>query len=847
MMDYAHVTGVYNAEEIISASPLIENNSNNCNGYIKRSSSGMIYTDNSRDASSTDSRSSLESKEENISISSCESYYSSENVNDYITTNDNQFREIPLSTADKNSLYSRVIKLRSDNLTSNQNSKNELDLNVIPEPIINQYQSLPDENAGRSLRKSERIDAKLRHFDKADIFDNSNKKEIFGEINKMEVNDIENDMQIKENESTFLRKEDQVQYKDNNSYIKDVKPPDINVSEPLETENDIKLAQNETIIEEELSGHYLTEAEITKNVAQGNNKTNEMFILNENNDDSKANIIDTNDLTSINHYKDDEIKDHVKHENKTIKFIFQSQKDQNISLINIETKCSNSNEFSRFNITEMSNNKHNFSAATIKSDDFTKKQGSLNSTPKSIERSNSIHLPSTENVSLKLENQKTTVTGDQLFTDTNLEHSRKIESNQNNFVQSSLESSFEVNTSTNLNPTEQNDFHYTYFSKDPFNENSDNSSIMLATDESQDNIDELKKKVDSVRYYWSALEQGDADCSSLEIQNYPNEECVNSKVPDQQNFVRIVDSVRKKNCASTDNEDFPSIDPPQVISLTKEIISKENLNQSESDLDQDNRNIKDANTEPENKEVNEQNNIDLHEFDHVRYKVIKSNAFRNSIIDEYKKAKINDIVQYLQDYSFQELLINNSVVIIEPVRTKIESNGNVNAKSSNGTKKSSSVSNLKNTFAISGSNKHPDCNNKSRRHFYYHPIRINRELIDEELPDPDTVRNVRRLFENVLQMRSPQISSGDSIKSSNLPTAVTSSARTTTKWDSMSMSSEDLSNFCDRDDQPRSTSSKEEFESRLSPSNISTKHYVSRDILQRIRECGTSVTYYGGM
>lgn len=41
--------------------------------------------------------------------------------------------------------------------------------------------------------------------------------------------------------------------------------------------------------------------------------------------------------------------------------------------------------------------------------------------------------------------------------------------------------------------------------------------------------------------------------------------------------------------------------------------------------------------------------------------------------------------------------------------------------------------------------------------------RVNKELIDEELPDPDTVRNVRRMFENTMRSKSSsnEASSGD--------------------------------------------------------------------------------------
>lgn len=46
--------------------------------------------------------------------------------------------------------------------------------------------------------------------------------------------------------------------------------------------------------------------------------------------------------------------------------------------------------------------------------------------------------------------------------------------------------------------------------------------------------------------------------------------------------------------------------------------------------------------------------------------------------------------------------------------------------------------------------------NGLKRHFFYHPVRVNKELIDEELPCPDTVRNVRKLFEgsSLLRVRS---------------------------------------------------------------------------------------------
>lgn len=91
----------------------------------------------------------------------------------------------------------------------------------------------------------------------------------------------------------------------------------------------------------------------------------------------------------------------------------------------------------------------------------------------------------------------------------------------------------------------------------------------------------------------------------------------------------------------------------------------------------------------------------------------------------------------------QELLTQNNVVIIEPIRTKIEQISN---KSSD-----SQISACKIT---AGAGKLSDNKGGLRKHFFYHPIRVNKELLDEELPTPDTVRKARKLFEETLLFRS---------------------------------------------------------------------------------------------
>lgn len=149
------------------------------------------------------------------------------------------------------------------------------------------------------------------------------------------------------------------------------------------------------------------------------------------------------------------------------------------------------------------------------------------------------------------------------------------------------------------------------------------------------------------------------------------------------------------------------------------------------------------------------------EFDHVRYKIVKSHMFSKNMFSTARgDVTYEGLMQYLREYSFQELLMDNNVVIIEPVRAEpVE-------------RKSSPLARMEPTCKIAGAiqkkmEDHERNGERSesggivkssrqssiRKHFFYQPIRVNRELIDEELPDPDTVRNVRRMFENTLEKK----------------------------------------------------------------------------------------------
>lgn len=86
-------------------------------------------------------------------------------------------------------------------------------------------------------------------------------------------------------------------------------------------------------------------------------------------------------------------------------------------------------------------------------------------------------------------------------------------------------------------------------------------------------------------------------------------------------------------------------------------------------------------------------------------------------------------------------------MIIEPIRTKIEQISNKPHDSQ-----------ILACKITAGAGKMSSADNKSglRKHFFYHPIRVNKELLDEELPTPDTVRKARKLFEESMLFRSMQ-------------------------------------------------------------------------------------------
>lgn len=349
---------------------------------------------------------------------------------------------------------------------------------------------------------------------------------------------------------------------------------------------------------------------------------------------------------------------------------------------------------------------------------------------------------------------------------------------------------------------------------------------------SEVNEQEFHEKVDSVRCYWSKL----AEEKTKELELLQNA----ALVEDERNFVTSVEDdpvvlvpppappqptvSQKKNVTFV----HQSIEP-QSYCPTVEIIDLDGKNQAA---------------------VVKTQNSDDDDFDHVRYKVMKTDAFQKNLITRNKKeAQFDGLIQYLQDYSFQELLAHNNVVIIEPVRTKIEKVSDKPQKSHKLSCKITGGAGSENTDAAKANLK---------RHFFYHPVRVNKELLEEELPNPDTVKNVRKLFESASNSSGSNRGNGLESKAKSSESLRKRALRYLTidtsfdsssikKWDSSSLSSGissgDLSSPCECEENMARFSSEENL---CNGDDFDETRYVSQDILEKIRECGSSVTYYGG-
>lgn len=336
---------------------------------------------------------------------------------------------------------------------------------------------------------------------------------------------------------------------------------------------------------------------------------------------------------------------------------------------------------------------------------------------------------------------------------------------------------------------------------------------------------EFLHKVDSVRNYWSKMLVDDN-----EINSKKNLKSMSNKYSSSKSTNDIPESLRKEE------DGFQSFFP------TVEIVE---LNNGETQAALiTSRKLNDV------------------EFDHVRYKVMKSDMFQKNIVknsNHRKENQFDGLMQYLKDYSFQDLLANNNVVIIEPVRTKIEK------ISDNPNKGQAIACKITNGAALNRNG-----SNNLKKHFFYHPIRVNKELYENELPVPDTVRNVRKLFEDTFQLRCPESECSEKESKTSASTENLKPRKTirylaidtsfdnnisASKWDSISLSSgvssaADLNSPCEcRDVSNRNAGSKdmmknnEEFEREIMeklPYEETTENHME----QKLQEKDSSLTNF---
>lgn len=256
--------------------------------------------------------------------------------------------------------------------------------------------------------------------------------------------------------------------------------------------------------------------------------------------------------------------------------------------------------------------------------------------------------------------------------------------------------------------------------------------------------------------------------------------------------------------------------------------------------------------------------------------------------------------QYFHDnkHGLQELLTNNNVVIIEPFRPDPPKSPSEASDTSSqrtcritGATIKSPTSEQK-PFVLSNTlpRRHTKCNRPTKQGFY-HPIKVNKELIDAELPDPDKVKKAKELFEKIFKSRSTETPKKNTPSRSFFNT-ITSKMRITPevkvvqagkqnidkkkqnrllidqvmredmkrctlqrRWtDSGSLSSGVSSDFsCDQDcdyyqhgNRILEEYSSDEDVEYVYPYDDTESHPVSSEVLQKIRECGTTITYYGG-
>ncbi|KAJ8897881.1 hypothetical protein PR048_003238 [Dryococelus australis] len=321
--------------------------------------------------------------------------------------------------------------------------------------------------------------------------------------------------------------------------------------------------------------------------------------------------------------------------------------------------------------------------------------------------------------------------------------------------------------------------------------------------------------------------------------------------------------------------------------------------------------LKDCNSSIENKNLSSGKGTTKNNVDEKRcFKTLSARASRKHkrVFEKYSLSNEDEsfcgLLQYLHDnkHGLSEILAKNNV-IIEPLQEESDlmrrnpDKGMITSSTPKAaeTDKPCRITGatIKNTAGntdktvSSSTNSLPKQHSQRpalRRHYFYYPTRTNRELVDEELPQPDKVRIMRQLFENPAFVSANNESDdqekpntqGCELRMQNEPYCRTKSIQRFTTSDSelsevkqttlqnVSVSLEDLStcingggissetemsNVRDSDRVGDNLSADTEQTSTAKDDEDDTEEsvrYVTPEVLEKIRACGTSVTYYGG-
>lgn len=146
---------------------------------------------------------------------------------------------------------------------------------------------------------------------------------------------------------------------------------------------------------------------------------------------------------------------------------------------------------------------------------------------------------------------------------------------------------------------------------------------------------EFQEKVDSVRCYWSKLIEENGHHNVDEVDHEISSDRHQQQNENVRNYIASVEKQNMENSCQNrdrkidlnDNEDFTSFSP------SVEII----------DLDGQ-----------KHAAVVKNQNFDTQDFDHIRYKVMRSDTFQKNILAHNRKeAQFDGLLQYLHNYSFQ--------------------------------------------------------------------------------------------------------------------------------------------------------------------------------------------------